>query len=74
MIPNKLEENVAPSGLLFVTGGICCAMMLLRGSERPRTPSKSCWRGSSSTEKAAAVGGHKMVSGVGVRVRGMIHT
>lgn len=58
-MPNRLEVNVAPSGLLFVTGGIVCAMMLLRGRARPKMPSKSSCRGSLSTEVAAAAGEHE---------------
>lgn len=59
VIPNRLEVNVAPSGSLPATGVIRCAITLLRGSERPRTPSKSSWRGSFSTKEATAVGGHR---------------
>ena len=54
VIPKRLEENEAPSGLLSVTGGIFVDMMEKRGSARPRTPSKSLLRGSLLTVVAAA--------------------
>jgi hypothetical protein len=39
-MPKRLEENEAPSGLLFVTGGINCEITEKRGSARPRMPLK----------------------------------
>jgi hypothetical protein len=37
-MPKRLEENEAPSGSLFVTGGIIVEIMELRGRARPRIP------------------------------------
>lgn len=55
VMENRFEENDAPSGLLFVVGGIVCSMIELRGRARPRIPSKSKLRGSLDTVLTAAV-------------------
>ena len=54
VIPKRLEGNAAPSGPFPSTGGICSAMIELRGSARPRMPSNSYSSGSESTLVAAA--------------------
>jgi hypothetical protein len=46
VIPNRFEGKAAPSGVFPITGGICWAMMELRGRARPRTPLKEDDRGS----------------------------
>lgn len=51
----RFDAHAAPSGSLFVTGGMSWAMMLLRGRARPRMPLKLGARGSASTSLAAAV-------------------
>jgi hypothetical protein len=53
-MPKRLEEQEAPSGLLFVTGGMIWEMTELRGSARPRIPLKSGLRASELTIVAAA--------------------
>jgi hypothetical protein len=55
VMEKRFEENDAPSGLLFVSDGIACAMIELRGRARPRMPSKPVLKGSSVTMLAAAV-------------------
>jgi len=50
----RLDAQAAPSGLLFVTGGISDAMMELRGRARPRIPLKLGAKASFSTLLAAA--------------------
>jgi len=54
VIEKRLEAQAAPSGELLVTGGICSAMMELRGSARPKIPLKSGERSSFVTLEAAA--------------------
>jgi hypothetical protein len=54
VMPKRFDEKEAPSGLLFVTGGMICEIMELRGRARPRIPSKSLFRGSPLTVVAAA--------------------
>lgn len=65
VMEKRLDAHAAPSGELFVTGGIFVAMMELRGSARPRMPLKSGVRGSSVTLVAAAKaeGGCEVVKG-----------
>src|SRR5258708_2977395 len=46
VIVNRLDANAAPSGLLPVDGGMLRAIMGLRGSARPRTPTNLDSRGS----------------------------
>lgn len=50
----RLDAQAAPSGLLFVTGGISDAMMEFRGGAKPKIPLKSGARASLSTSSAAA--------------------
>lgn len=50
----RLDAQAAPSGLLFVTGGISDAIMEFRGRAKPRTPLKLGARSSFSTSFAAA--------------------
>ena len=50
----RLDAQAAPSGLLFVTGGISDAIMEFRGGASPRTPLKLGARSSFSTISAAA--------------------
>jgi hypothetical protein len=54
VIEKRLEAHAAPSGVLFVTGGIVDAIIELRGRARPRMPLKSGARVSSDTLVAAA--------------------
>jgi hypothetical protein len=55
----RLEVNGAPSGPFPSMGGICWAMIELRGSARPRMPSNSYSSGSESTLVAAARRGQR---------------
>ena len=50
----RLDAQTAPSGLLFVTGGISVAMMEFRGRANPSIPLKLGARSSFSTTSAAA--------------------
>ena len=50
----RLDAQAAPSGLLFVTGGISEAIMEFRGRANPRIPLKLGARSSFSTIFAAA--------------------
>lgn len=50
----RLDAQAAPSGLLFVTGGISDAIMEFRGRANPRIPLKLGARLSFSTSSAAA--------------------
>ena len=50
----RLDAQAAPSGLLFVTGGISDAMIEFRGRANPRIPLKLGARPSCSTSSAAA--------------------
>lgn len=50
----RLDAQAAPSGSLFVTGGISDAIMEFRGGANPRTPLKLGARSSFSTSSAAA--------------------
>lgn len=51
----RLDAYAAPSRALEVTGGICWATMLLKGSARPRMALKFGAKGLSSTSEAAVV-------------------
>jgi hypothetical protein len=50
----RLDAQAAPSGLLFVTGGISNAIMEFRGRANPRIPLKLGARSSLPTSTAAA--------------------
>lgn len=52
--PKRLELKGAPSWPFPSVGAICCEMIELRGSARPRIPSNSYSSGSESTLVAAA--------------------
>lgn len=54
VIENRLDAHAAPSGVLFVTGGMEPAMTELSGRAIPRIPLKLEERGSLLTESAAA--------------------
>jgi hypothetical protein len=56
VILNRFEGKAAPSGAFPITGGICWAMMELRGGARPRIQTKEGDRDSDRTTSAAAVG------------------
>jgi hypothetical protein len=60
VMENRFDAHAAPSGSLFVTGGMSWAMMLLRGRARPRMPLKSGARGSDWTSLTAAGDGGEM--------------
>ena len=50
----RLDAQAAPSGVLFVTGGISDAMTEFRGRAKPRIPLKLVASSSFSTSLAAA--------------------
>ena len=50
----RLDAQAAPSGLLFVTGGISDAIIEIRGGAKPKIPLKLGARFSFSTSSAAA--------------------
>ena len=54
VIEKRFEAHAAPSGLLFVTGGMVVAMIELRGKAMPRIPLNFGPRGSCWTSLAAA--------------------
>ena len=54
MREKRLDAQAAPSGLLFVTGGISVAMIEFRGRAKPKMPLKLGARPSFSTSFAAA--------------------
>ena len=54
MREKRLDAQAAPSGLLFVTGGMSNAIMEFKGRANPRIPLKLGARSSLSTSSAAA--------------------
>jgi hypothetical protein len=54
VMEKRFEAHAAPSGLLFVTGGMVVAMIELRGKAMPRIPLNFGPRGSFCTVSAEA--------------------